>query len=101
MFRELAEGAAHISMSTISVALSDELTDVHTKAGQLYVAAPVFGRPEALKDMRLALAAADAKMVPMPAASLIRDHLIIGVAQGQGDTDWTSLAQICAREAGL
>jgi NADP-dependent 3-hydroxyisobutyrate dehydrogenase-like protein len=29
----------------------------------------------ALKDIRLALAAADAKTVPMPVASLIRDHL--------------------------
>jgi 3-hydroxyisobutyrate dehydrogenase-like beta-hydroxyacid dehydrogenase len=54
----------------------------------------------ALKDMRLALAA-DARMVPMPAASLVRDHLVSGVARGQGDIDWSGLASICAREAGL
>ena len=55
----------------------------------------------ALKDMRLALAAADAKTVPMPTASLVRDHLLEGVAQGQGDTDWSGLARLCAKSAGL
>jgi 3-hydroxyisobutyrate dehydrogenase-like beta-hydroxyacid dehydrogenase len=185
-------------MSTISVVLSDRLTAAHRNAGQAYVAAPAFGRPDAaaaaklfivaagvdtalalcrplfaaigqktfligakpsdgnvvrlignflvapvleslgeafalmrksgidphrylygsiiadekystdgfkmslaLKDMRLALAAADAKTVPMPVASLVKDHLLEGVAQGQGDTDWSSLARLCARNAGL
>ena len=205
--------AIHISMSTISVALSDRLTEAHGKAGQGYVAAPVFGRPEAaaaaklyivaagadatlarcyplfdamgqetfvigakpseanlvkltgnfliasvleslgeafalvrksgidphrylniltnslfsapiyrtygsiianekkpadgfkmslgLKDIRLALAAADATTVPMPVASLVRDHFIEGVAQGEGDADWSGLALLAARRAGL
>jgi 3-hydroxyisobutyrate dehydrogenase-like beta-hydroxyacid dehydrogenase len=209
----LRPSAVHISMSTISVALSDRLADAHAKAGQGYVAAAVFGRPEAataaklfivaagadtmiarcqslfdamgqktfviggkpsesnlakltgnfliastleslgeafalvrkygidphryldiltgslfsapvyktygpiiadesipadvfkmslaLKDMRLALAAADARTVPMPVASLVRDHFLEGVAQGEGDTDWTGLARLCARSAGL
>jgi 3-hydroxyisobutyrate dehydrogenase-like beta-hydroxyacid dehydrogenase len=55
----------------------------------------------ALKDMRLALAAADAKTVPMPVASLVRDHFLEGVAQGEGDTDWSGLGRLCARSAGL
>ena len=209
----LGRDAIHISMSTISVALSDRLAEAHRKAGQVYVAAPVFGRPEAaaaaklfiitaganakiarcqplfkaigqktfliggkpseanlvkltgnfliasvleslgeafalvrksgidphryldvltgtlfsapvyhtygpiiadgsiprdgfkmslgLKDMRLALAAADAQTVPMPVASLVRDHFLEGVAQGEGDTDWSGLARLCARSAGL
>jgi 3-hydroxyisobutyrate dehydrogenase-like beta-hydroxyacid dehydrogenase len=209
----LARNAVHISMSTISVALSERLAAAHAKAGQGYVAAPVFGRPEAaaaaklfivaagadatiarcgplfdatgqktivisgnasdanvikltgnfliasvleslgeafvlvrkcgidphrfldsltgtlfsapiyqtygsiiaeekipnggfkmslaLKDMRLTLAAADAKTVPMPIASLLRDHLLEGVAQGEGDSDWSGLARLAARSAGL
>jgi 3-hydroxyisobutyrate dehydrogenase-like beta-hydroxyacid dehydrogenase len=209
----LRRDAIHISMSTISVALSDRLAEAHGKAGQGYVAAPVFGRPEAaaaaklfiiaagadaslarcqplfdalgqetfvisakpsdanlvklsgnfliasvleslgeafalvrksgidpqrylniltstlfsapvyrtygsiiaedknpadgfkmslgLKDIRLALAAADAKTVPMPVASLVRDHFIEGVAQGEGDADWSGLARLAARKAGL
>jgi 3-hydroxyisobutyrate dehydrogenase-like beta-hydroxyacid dehydrogenase len=43
---KLRQGAIHISMSTISVALSKELARAHAKAGQRFVAAPVFGRPE-------------------------------------------------------
>ena len=35
----------HVSMSTISVALSQRLTQGHAQAGQRYIAAPVFGRP--------------------------------------------------------
>jgi 3-hydroxyisobutyrate dehydrogenase-like beta-hydroxyacid dehydrogenase len=209
----LGRDTVHISMSTISVALSERLAAAHAKAGQGYVAAPVFGRPEAaaaaklfiiaagadatiarcsplfyamsqrtfvigenpadanvtkltgnfliasvleslgeafalvrksgidsrrfldsltgtlfsapvyqtygaiiaeqkipsggfkmslaLKDMRLALAAAEAKTVPMPIASLIRDHLLEGVAQGEGDSDWSGLARLSARSAGL
>jgi 3-hydroxyisobutyrate dehydrogenase-like beta-hydroxyacid dehydrogenase len=205
--------AIHVSMSTISVALSDRLAAAHRQAGQSYVAAPVFGRPEAaaagklfiiaagpdaalarcqplfdamgqktlrlgdehsqanlvklagnfliaanieclgeafalarksgidphrfleiltgtlfaapvyqtygriiadekyaptgfkmslaLKDVRLALAVADAKTVPMPVASLVHDHYLAGVAQGKGDADWSELARLCARNAGL
>ncbi|HEX9170723.1 MAG TPA: NAD(P)-dependent oxidoreductase [Roseiarcus sp.] len=210
---ELAEGAVHISMSTISVALSDRLAEAHGKARQVYLAAPVFGRPEAaaaaklfvvaagaqpaiarcqplfdaigqrtfvagekpssanlvkisgnfllaamieclgetfalirkggvdphaylevltgtlfsapayktygalianeqyepagfkmslgLKDIRLALAAADTLAAPMPAASLVRDHFLAGIAQGQGDSDWSALARLSAKNAGL
>jgi 3-hydroxyisobutyrate dehydrogenase-like beta-hydroxyacid dehydrogenase len=43
----LASRALHISCSTISVALSQRLSEVHAKRGQQFVAAPVFGRPEA------------------------------------------------------
>jgi 3-hydroxyisobutyrate dehydrogenase-like beta-hydroxyacid dehydrogenase len=41
----LPTGAPHISSSTISVALSEKLEAAHAKAGQRFVAAPVFGRP--------------------------------------------------------
>jgi 3-hydroxyisobutyrate dehydrogenase-like beta-hydroxyacid dehydrogenase len=209
----LGQGAVHISMSTISVALSERLTEAHREAGQSYVAAPVFGRPEAaaaaklfvvaagpeapltqcralfdaigqrtfvvgdkpssanlvklsgnfllaamieclgeafaltrkggvdphayleiltstlfsapayktygtiianqqyepagfamslgLKDIRLALAAADALSTPMPVASLVHDHFLSGVAQGAGDSDWSALARLAAANAGL
>jgi len=54
----LAPGAIHISMSTISVALSQQLDAEHHKHGQHYVAAPVFGRPEAASAAKLFIAAA-------------------------------------------
>jgi 3-hydroxyisobutyrate dehydrogenase-like beta-hydroxyacid dehydrogenase len=37
----------HVSMSTISVALSEHLTQTHRDRGEAFVAAPVFGRPDA------------------------------------------------------
>lgn len=209
----LGQGAVHISMSTISVALSDRLTQAHREAGQVFVAAPVFGRPEAaaasklfvvaagpeatlaqcqplfdaigqrtfvvgdkpssanlvklsgnfllaavieclgeafaltrkggvdphlylevltgtlfsapayktygmiianqqyepagfkmtlgLKDIRLALAAADALATPMPVASLVHDHFLTGIGRGEGDSDWSALARLAAGNAGL
>jgi len=47
MVASLAAGAIHLSMSTISVALSKQLAAAHARNGQRLVAAPVFGRPAA------------------------------------------------------
>jgi len=54
----LREGAIHISMSTISVALSKRLTQAHAQVGQRYVAAPVFGRPDMAAAAKLFIVAA-------------------------------------------
>jgi 3-hydroxyisobutyrate dehydrogenase-like beta-hydroxyacid dehydrogenase len=51
-------GALHISMSTISVGLSAQLATAHAAAGQRFVAAPVFGRPEAAAAAQLFIIAA-------------------------------------------
>jgi 3-hydroxyisobutyrate dehydrogenase-like beta-hydroxyacid dehydrogenase len=211
--QSLPAGAMHISMSTISVTLSERLGRMHQEAGQIYATAPVFGRPEAaaaaklfivaagpteaiekcqplfgamgqktfvigekpsdanlvklsgnfliaatieslgeaialarksgidahryvdiltgtlfsapvyktygeviadekyepagfkmalgFKDIRLALAAAETLQVPMPIASLVRDHFLSGLARGEGDSDWAALARISARNCGL
>jgi 3-hydroxyisobutyrate dehydrogenase-like beta-hydroxyacid dehydrogenase len=65
----LRPGAVHISMSTISVALSERLAAAHAKAGQRFVAAPVFGRPEAAAAGKVFIVAAgdpDAREDCMP-----------------------------------
>src|SRR5438034_859115 len=54
----LPRGASHLSMSTISPALSRRLAERHKTAGQTYVAAPVFGRPEAAEAKQLWIVAA-------------------------------------------
>lgn len=46
ILRNLATGAVHISSSTLSVGMTRRLAAAHAKAGQRFVAAPVFGRPE-------------------------------------------------------
>ena len=214
ILEQLQPRAVHVSCSTISVALSERLASAHAQAGLGYVAAPVFGRPEAaaarklwvlaagkasdvdralpvlealgrgvtrlgetasranvvklsgnvfiasmieslgeafamtrkagvppelfldlfknlfgqgsailenyasqvaknqyepagfkaklgLKDLRLALSAADQLEVPLPTASLIRDQLLSAVATGKGELDWSIIAQIAAERAGL
>lgn len=209
----LPKGGIHVSMSTISAALSKRMTEAHRERGQVLVSAPVFGRPEAaeaaklfvvaagpqeaidrcrplfgvigqrtfvlgqepvmanvlklsgnfmiasiieclgeafalgrkygvppegmldvftnslfaapvyktygtiiaqqkwepagfalrlgLKDVRLALAAAEAESVPMPVASLLRDSFLSGIARGMGEQDWAALAKLAAERAGL
>jgi 3-hydroxyisobutyrate dehydrogenase-like beta-hydroxyacid dehydrogenase len=209
---QLPASAVHASMSTISPALSRRLAEAHADAGQGYVAAPVFGRPEAaaaaklwvvasgparqvercrpafeaigqgvfvvgtqpeaanivklsgnfllastieaiaealtlvrksgvepgafmavmnalfrspivenygkamvegrfepagfalklgLKDLRLALAAADAAEVPMPLAGLLHDRFLTASARGLGEIDWAGVARVVAESAGL
>ena len=56
----LRQGAIHVSSSTISVSLSERLEAAHAKAGQRFVAAPVFGRPDVAAAGQLAVAAAGA-----------------------------------------
>jgi 3-hydroxyisobutyrate dehydrogenase-like beta-hydroxyacid dehydrogenase len=55
----------------------------------------------ALKDVRLLLQTAEECESPMPLGSLLRDRLLTGVAQGQGELDWSSIARVSARSAGL
>lgn len=209
----LPKGATHISMSTISVALSRRLAEEHASRGQKYMTAPVFGRPDAaaagklfiaaagdkqvvehcrpvlesigqrvfvvgdkpemanvvklsgnfliatvieslgeaialarkydidphayvdfltnslfaapvyktyggliadekyqpagfkmrlgLKDVRLALAAAEGVDAPLPIASLIRDHMLTAISRGMEEMDWSSTAKLAAENAGL
>ena len=213
VMESLPQQAAHISMSTISVALSRKLAEEHARRGQRYITAPVFGRPEAaeagklfvvvagdkatverlkplleavgqrvfvmgdkpemanvvklsgnfliasviesvgeaialtrkygidphqyvnfltnslfaapvyktygtliadekyrpagfkirlgLKDMKLALAAAESVDAPLPGASMIRDHMLTVIARGMEDADWSATAKLAAENAGL
>jgi len=62
----LRPGATHVSSSTISVALSERLAAAHAEAGQRFVAAPVFGRPEAAAAAKLFVVAAGAEDALQP-----------------------------------
>jgi 3-hydroxyisobutyrate dehydrogenase-like beta-hydroxyacid dehydrogenase len=53
-------GLVHVVASTISVGFADELSALHAQAGIGYVAAPVFGRPEAAETAQLEVLAAGA-----------------------------------------
>ncbi len=61
MIAHLPAGAIHVSSSTISVAMAEALAVEHEKAGQKFVSAPVFGRPDAAAAAKLFIAAAGAQ----------------------------------------
>ena len=54
----LPRGGIHISHSTISTHLSQRLVEAHRQREQLFIAAPVFGRPDAAQAARLIVVAA-------------------------------------------
>ena len=56
----LRPGSIHLSMSTISTAAASELASEHALNDQGYVAAPVFGNPDAAKARQLYIVAAGA-----------------------------------------
>jgi 3-hydroxyisobutyrate dehydrogenase-like beta-hydroxyacid dehydrogenase len=54
-----------------------------------------------LKDANLALAAGEAKGVPLPSGNVWRDRLVGAVAHGEGEHDWAVMAKDQARASGL
>ncbi|MBT5032187.1 MAG: NAD(P)-dependent oxidoreductase [Proteobacteria bacterium] len=54
-----------------------------------------------LKDMNLALEAAEAAQVPLPSAAIFRDRLLGAIAHGEGELDWAVAAREQARGSGL
>jgi 3-hydroxyisobutyrate dehydrogenase-like beta-hydroxyacid dehydrogenase len=65
----MADGAVHVSMSTIGVDFAERLTNRHASLGSAFVSCPVFGRPSAAAEGRIHLClagppAAKAKVRP-------------------------------------
>jgi 3-hydroxyisobutyrate dehydrogenase-like beta-hydroxyacid dehydrogenase len=61
MIESLNRGTIHVCMATISTSLSERLSALHEQAGQYFVAAPVFGRPDAAAAALLFIVAAGNK----------------------------------------
>ena len=60
LLEALEPGSLHISLSTISVALSERLTGEHVRRGLAFVGAPVFGRPSVAEEGKLWIVTAGA-----------------------------------------
>jgi 3-hydroxyisobutyrate dehydrogenase-like beta-hydroxyacid dehydrogenase len=58
---------------------------------------PAFRLSLLLKDVRLALAAADAGGASMPLADVVHDALLEAVANGDGERDTAALARVAMR----
>ena len=53
LLKNAKPGCIHVSMSTISPKLCQELADKHHERGVYYLASPVFGRPDAAAQQKL------------------------------------------------
>ena len=62
---------------------------------------PGFKLTLGLKDVNLALDAATAKRTTLPAAELVRENMRAAIDQGMGAKDWSILAKMTRRRAGL
>jgi 3-hydroxyisobutyrate dehydrogenase-like beta-hydroxyacid dehydrogenase len=91
--------------------LRDVITNTLFAAPAYKVYAPViaartfepagFKLPLGLKDVRLALAAGEEAGVPLPFASVLRDNFIDALGHGDGEKDWSAIADVAWRRAGL
>ena len=62
---------------------------------------PGFKLTLGLKDVNLALDAAEAKGTILPAAEIVRENMRSAIDQGLGAKDWSILAKVTRRRAGL
>lgn len=91
---KLSPGGIHVSMSTISPATSRMLAEHHARHNVAYVAAPVFGRPDAAAARKLWICLSG------PAAAKQRIEPVLS-AMGQGNFDFgedagaANVAKLC------
>jgi 3-hydroxyisobutyrate dehydrogenase-like beta-hydroxyacid dehydrogenase len=87
LMEAMSPGVLHIASSTIGVALSERLTREHARRGHLFVAAPVFGRPNVAEEGRLWIVAAGAENAVAKARPLLeplaRGITVVGVEPRQ------------------
>jgi 3-hydroxyisobutyrate dehydrogenase-like beta-hydroxyacid dehydrogenase len=85
----MKRGSIHLSMSTISSSTASSLALEHARHGQGYVAAPVFGNPDAAKARQLFIvaagAAADVERCHPVFDSLGQKTFVIGTDPGQAN----------------
>ena len=62
---------------------------------------PGFDLVLGMKDVRLALMAGEETNVPLPLASVLRDSFLDAIANGDAEKDWSAIARVAARRAGL
>ena len=62
---------------------------------------PKFKLTLGFKDVSLALKAGENRKVPLPFGSVLRDNFIDAIAHGYGSKDWSAVAEVAVRRAGL
>jgi 3-hydroxyisobutyrate dehydrogenase-like beta-hydroxyacid dehydrogenase len=62
---------------------------------------PKFKLTLGFKDVSLALEAGENGKVPLPFGSVLRENFIDAIAHGYGSKDWSAVAEVAVRRAGL
>jgi 3-hydroxyisobutyrate dehydrogenase-like beta-hydroxyacid dehydrogenase len=78
---KLGLGGIHISLSTVSPAISRRMAEHHAKSGVAFVSAPVFGRPDAAAAARLWICVSGPETAKSRVAPILK-------AIGQGTFDF-------------
>jgi len=94
LFTSLPKGAIHCGMSTISAQLSRRLAREHEERGQSYVAAPVYGRPEAAAA-ELEVAAQLGKREPLARCKPLFEAMGQGIVEMGETPEHAALTKIC------
>lgn len=71
LVQRMAAGHLHLNMASMGLALGKRLAQVHAAHGSLYVAAPVFGRPEVAAQGELDIVAAGSAVALARCQSLL------------------------------
>src|SRR5204862_87690 len=73
LLNHLGKEGIHVSMSTILPQTAAELTRLHQKGEQHYLASPVFGRPEAAAEKKLNFTISGEEEIRKQVAPLLKD----------------------------
>lgn len=93
--KNLKEGGMHISMSTILPATSDELFALHQKNGNVYMACPVAGRPEAAQAKKLNFMISGKPELTEKVKPLLMDAGGVNVWEYGEETGSSNVAKLC------
>ncbi|MEP7277963.1 MAG: NAD(P)-dependent oxidoreductase [Bacteroidota bacterium] len=79
LIRNLSSGSIHVSMSTVLPQTAFEIAAAHEINGQHYIAAPVFGRPEAAMAKKLNFVVSGADAIRKQIEPLLKDAGAAGI----------------------
>ena len=95
LLKHLQPGSMHISMSTILPETAEVLNEQHTQRGLNYLAAPVFGRPEAARARKMNFVLSGKESIRREAEQLCKDAGAAGVWDFGDDVKTANTVKLC------
>lgn len=95
LLKYLQNGSLHISMSTILPQTAEALNEQHTQRGLGYLAAPVFGRPEAARARKMNFVLSGKESIRREAEQLCKDAGAAGVWDFGDDVKTANTIKLC------